>query len=277
MLKVFLRTFFLLLALILAFILISKSLPLPGTIPVLQYRAIGAAQDAKDFKHFISRQSFTTQMAFLKFLDFRILSMAEYEKILSGEKKSRGREILLTFDSGDISFEQEAWPILRRYNFPVTLFLVSESMRRESNNSMAPEAIDELVKSGLVTLGSNGRTHASLPALNEVQLGNEVKGSKEDLEEFFDVPVEYFAYPNGDLNAESIAAVKKAGYRLAFTTSHHKLNGLTETPFSLTRMNISLSSDNPIVFWVKITGIYQVHKHYWYRLKSWAASLRPAS
>lgn len=273
MIKVFLRTILVLLGLILAFIVISKTLPLPGTIPVLMYRAIGSPDQAREFKHYVSRQSFTAQMAFLKLLGYRIVSIDEYTKIMTGERKPRGREILITFDGGDLSFEKEAWPVLHRYTFPVTLFLVSESLRRESNHTMPVATIKELLNSGLVTLGSNSRTHASLLELNEVQMKREIEGSKNDLENKFNMPVHYFAYPHGNLNAEALAGVQTAGYHLAFTTSYHKLEGLSETPLSLTRLNISRSSDNPIVFWVKVTGLYQVHKRTWYRFRTWCKTL----
>ncbi len=79
----------------------------------------------------------------------------------------------------------------------------------------------------------------------------------------------YFSYPNGDINDHAIQMVRDSGYHLAFTTSHHKLGSLEETPFSITRLNITRSSDNPIIFWTKVTGLYQTHKYYWQKLKAW--------
>ena len=276
MIKIFLRTILGFLFAVLIFIVVTKTLPLSGTIPVLVYQSIGSPQEAKDFKHFVSRQSFAVQMAFLHYFGYRVLPIQEYEQILKGRRAPHAREVLITFDAGDLSFGREAWPVLQRYGFPVTIFLVSESVKRETNNSMSRETLEALLKSPLLTIGSNSKTHAALSQLNEIQKKEETAGSKEDLEDFFKGPVNYFAYPNGDVDAESLAAVKSAGYQLAFTTSHHKLSGLKEDPFSLTRLNITRSSDDPIVFWIKITGLYQMHKHYWYRLKNWLGQIHPS-
>lgn len=252
----------------------SKTLPPRGVIPVLAYHSIGTREDAKELKNFVSRQSFTYQMAFLYYFGFRVISLSEYEQILLGQKKPLGREVVITFDDANQTFEQEAFPILKQYAFPAALFVVSESMKRQINGSLSFEAMEDLLKSGLITLGSGSRTHAMIPSLTKKKLRSEVNGSKADLEKIFRTPVHYFAYPNGDLDVQSISVIKDAGYHLAFTTSHHKLNGVQETPFSITRLQMSRSSDNPLVFWVKVTGLYQIHKEKWEKFKTWFMSFR---
>lgn len=258
-------------------LVITKSLPLPGTIPILMYHSIGSKQEAKDQKYFVSRESFEAQMHFLKLFGYRVISIDEYAKIVLGEQPAKGREILITFDDANKTFSKEAWPILQRYGFPVALFLVSESVKQQVNNSMTESEIKEILMSGRVRLGSNSKTHPSLPEMTETQMGQEIAISKKDLEALFAMPIRYFSYPNGDLDGRSISIVKNSGYRLGFTTSYHKLEDLQETPYSITRLNISQSSDNPIVFWVKVTGIYQLHKSFWHRLKIGVKSVLPQS
>lgn len=253
----------------LAAAVLTTSLPLPGTIPVLMYHSVGSKDDAKERKHFVSRESFGAQMAFLRLFSFRVISMDQYARILKGEQKSRGREIVITFDDANETFMQEVWPVLRKYAYPVTLFTVSESLKRQMNGSMTPEDFKEVLSSERVTVGANSKTHPALDEIeDEAQLLDEVKGSKEDLEKELKVKVNYFSYPNGDLDARALKAVSDSGYRLGFTTSYHKLRRLEETPFSLTRLNITRSSDNPLIFWTKVTGIYQTHKAYWQKLKN---------
>ena len=54
MIRIFLRTILGFLFCILIFIVVTKTLPLSGTIPVLAYQSIGSRQEAQDFKHFVS-------------------------------------------------------------------------------------------------------------------------------------------------------------------------------------------------------------------------------
>ncbi len=275
MFKFFLRSllFFLIATLIL--LVASKSLPTQGTIPVLKYHAIGSRQDAKEQKNYVSRESFSFQMAFLRYMGYRVLTIQEYERILNEAMPSRGREILITFDDANQTFQEEAWPILKRYSFPVTLFVVSENLKRQINNSLSKEDMKTLLRSGLVTLGSNSQTHASLPDISEHELiRKEIFQSKKDLEEILNVPVYYFSYPHGNLNAEILGWVKEAGYRLGFTTSYHQLRKLDESRYAITRLNVTRSWDNPIIFWTKVTGLYQTHKRLWYGFKQWLRSSR---
>lgn len=270
MIRFLLKTFFAFVILVLVGAVLTNSLPVPGTIPVLMYHSIGSRGDAKERKHFVSRESFSAQMAFLHFFSFRVISMDTYARIQRGEMKSKGREIVITFDDANETFMQEAWPVLRRYSYPVTVFAVSESVKRQVNGSMTAEDFKELLDSERVTVGSNTKTHPALPEVESAeQLLEEVRGSKQDLEAELKTKINYFSYPNGDLDDRALKAVHDSGYQLGFTTSYHKLGHLRETPFSITRLNISQSSDNPVIFWAKITGVYQTHKFYWQKLKNW--------
>ena len=242
-------------------------LPLPGTVPVLMYHFIGTAQQAEESKNFVTRQSFAEQMAFLKRLGYRVISMDDLYEIQTGKRKERGKEIVITFDDGNTTFATEAFPILKPYRFPATLFVVSESVKREINGSMSAETLKELFRSGLILIGSHSQTHPLLPQLADEQLKNEIDGSKADLQAMLSIPVYYFAYPSGDLDPRVVEAVEKSGYRLAFTTSHKKLNDIPENPYALTRVKISRSSDNLLIFWFKVSGIYQFLKSKKHKLK----------
>ncbi len=241
--------------------------PLPGTVPVLMYHFIGTAQEARESKNFVAREGFARQMEILQRLGFRVISMDDFYQIRTGEKKGRGKEIVITFDDGNYTFETEAFPILKSYHFPVTLFVVSESVKRRINGSMPAETLKNLLRSGLIVIGSHSQTHPLLSTLPEEQLKNEVEISKADLEALFGIPINYFAYPSGDLDRRVLGAVEKAGYRLAFTTSHKKLNDIPENGYGLTRIKISDSSDNFFIFWVKISGIFQFFKSERHKLK----------
>lgn len=272
--KFFFRVFFVTFFLFLIFAVASKTLPPRGVIPVLAYHSIGTREDSKELKNFVSRASFAVQMAYLYYFGYKVIPPSEYEKIILGEKKPKGREILLTFDDANQTFDQEVFPVLKQYNFPALLFVISESMKQQINASLSQEALEELLDSGLITLGSGSKTHPLLSALTKDQMEDEITGSKEDLEKMFKTQVFYFSYPNGDIDPHAIPVLQSAGYHLAFTTSHHKLEAIKETPFTLTRLKITRSSDNPLVFWVKATGLYQIHKENWQKLKAWLQTIR---
>jgi peptidoglycan/xylan/chitin deacetylase (PgdA/CDA1 family) len=237
--------------------------PLPGHIPVLMYHFTGTEQDAAIEKNYVSQQNLEHQMAMLKKFGFRVISVKEYEAIRAGRQKPRGREAVITFDDGHFSFESLALPVFKKYRYPVTLFLISDWLKRgtKETGSMTPELIKELdAENPWIDLGSHTLTHPVLPELSEEAMRKEVIQSKKNLEAEFGIPMDYFAYPIGAFDERTIQAVKDAGYRLAFTTGPNKLNGGSETDYSLTRIKMSAESDNPFVFWFKLSGLYHFFK-----------------
>jgi peptidoglycan/xylan/chitin deacetylase (PgdA/CDA1 family) len=252
------------------FVLLASAvifLPLPGTIPVLVYTMIGTKEDAARSKNYVSRRTFETQMAFLHYLGYRVISLEEYEAIKTGKQKARGREVLITFDDGHYTFQTIALPVLKEYRFPAAIFLVSESVKRGLNDSMSAKTVKELLRMGFVTIGAHSKTHPTLPHMTEEQIREELAGSKKDLEEILGIPVKYLAYPNGDVDARVIKIAEEAGYQLAFTTTYKKLRHIPEGRFSFTRVRISRTSDNPFVFWGEVSGIYQGFKGWWEKVK----------
>ena len=74
-------------------------------------------------------------------------------------------------------------------------------------------------------------SHPSLTRCDEGQLEQELRSSKEDLEEMSGCRVDFFAYPTGDYNARVARAVARAGYRAAFALESWNLGlGRYEIP-----------------------------------------------
>ena len=265
-----LKIFFLFAAVILTaiFAVAFAVLPLPGQIPVLMYHFIDTRAQAAESKNYVSVQSFNRQMDFLKRFGYHVISVKELDEIRAGRRASRGREIVITFDDGHESFKRNALAVLENYRHPVMLFLISESVKRGLNGSMQIEDIKELLRHDWISIGSHSRTHPFLSQMTEEQIKDELEGSKKDLEEMTGAPIDYFAYPLGDMDARVERAAELAGYHMAFTTAYKRLRGLREGPYALTRQKITKSSDNPIVFWVKISGLYQFFKDGRYKLKT---------
>lgn len=87
-------------------------------------------------------------------------------------------------------------------------------------------------------IGSHTVSHALLPGLPNEEVERELSLSKGALESRSASPVAAFAYPNGDWNLETRNAVKRAGYRCAFTVEAGSNDHLTD-PFLLRRASIN--------------------------------------
>ena len=86
---------------------------------------------------------------------------------------------------------------------------------------LAWDALARMSAAGF-TVGSHGKTHARLTQESAKGMRNELLRSRVELERRLGVSVNHFAYPDGDFDLASVAAVAAAGYRFAYTICTHR-------------------------------------------------------
>jgi peptidoglycan/xylan/chitin deacetylase (PgdA/CDA1 family) len=91
-------------------------------------------------------------------------------------------------------------------------------------------------------LGAHSRTHPDLTQLDRKRLDSEVHGSRRDLEEEFDICVDFFCYPSGRLSTAVVDSVMRAGY-LGATTGQPGL-ARPQDLFAMPRVRVS-REDSP--------------------------------
>jgi peptidoglycan/xylan/chitin deacetylase (PgdA/CDA1 family) len=125
--------------------------------------------------------------------------------------------VALTFDDGLENFYDLAFPILQRYGFTATVFLVSDYIGQQTTwdyhkrNHLNWQQIAELAAAG-IEFGSHSATHQDLRALDDEELQYELFGSKTFLESKLGRPVKYVSYPFGRYNERVIQFSRKAGF-----------------------------------------------------------------
>lgn len=234
------------------------SLPPKGYIPVLMYHFVTPEVADQNNSLFVSQQAFDRQMWFLKAFGFRPISARQFDRILSGDEKAKGREVLITFDDGHETFASYALPILERHQVPAVNFLIWDHVvQGKALGGMSLEEVLMLKSHPLIIFGSHTITHPDLTGLNPDQARFEISESKEKLEKALEQPIDYFCYPAGVMNEKVMKLVQEGGYRLAFTTAWKSLKGSAQTRYSITRTKIG-SRDNLMTFWFKISGLKQL-------------------
>jgi len=87
--------------------------------------------------------------------------------------------------------------------------------RVDRGRAMTREEVQRLVADGLITIGAHTVTHPVLPELRNDARNREIIESKRACEILIEAPVAGFSYPYGELDAQSRAAVKAAGFGFA--------------------------------------------------------------
>jgi peptidoglycan/xylan/chitin deacetylase (PgdA/CDA1 family) len=86
---------------------------------------------------------------------------------------------------------------------------------RPSHRALTPREVLALADGGLVEIGSHAVTHSTLSALPIASQREEIRQSRERLEEILGRPVSSFAYPFGtrtDYTSETVDAVRTSGF-----------------------------------------------------------------
>ena len=203
---------------------------------------------------------FRFQMWYLKTAGFKVVALHEILSFINGKNFPK-RLVSITFDDGYQDFYDNAFPVLRTYNFPSTVFLVSDLVGKENlwdsqgrERLLHWDSILEMKDAGVI-FGSHSKTHPFLSKLSGKELGDEVRDSKIILEERLKNPVDFFCYPNGDYNNRVLETVATAGYKGAVTTKRGLIHR-NDSPFEMTRSFIRYNT-HPLLFLYKLYSKYE--------------------
>ena len=102
----------------------------------------------------ITPQMFEQQMQELKNRGITVIGMQDFLAWKRGEKNIPPRCAIITFDDGWKSQYEVAWPILKKFNYPVTLFIYTEGIKPghfSGGESMSWEQLAEMRDAGVGT------------------------------------------------------------------------------------------------------------------------------
>ena len=174
----------------------------------------------------IKPADFEAQMQALKDSGITVISMDDFLAWRRGEKGIPEKAAIISIDDGYLSGYKVAWPILKKFGYPFTLFLYTDYIKggpRSGGQSISWDQLAEMRDAG-VDIEGHTVSHSSLNARKGktdeqylVWLKSEIVGSKEMLEKNLGIQVKAFAYPYGLHNQTVRDVVKQAGYEAAFT------------------------------------------------------------
>jgi peptidoglycan/xylan/chitin deacetylase (PgdA/CDA1 family) len=131
----------------------------------------------------------------------------------------------LTFDDGYENFLHAALPVLERFGFSATVFVVSGMLGGENDwehyfsprptlKLLGAAGVREVADRGM-EIGSHSMSHPVLSGLGAERLKREVSDSRRILGEVLGCEVAGFCFPYGELDASAIRAVRRARYSYA--------------------------------------------------------------
>ncbi len=167
----------------------------------------------------------------------------------------------LSFDDGDRSIYEQAFPILKERQIPFTMFIIAGQVGNPNFSNIDLLNWDELREmqaSGLVSFGShtydmhyadeNGAIFLN-PALHDA-FAKDLALSKQVMEHELGIPITAFAYPFGNSTPELVKVVKDAGFTHAFILTPHAIDYESEAELLPRYLIDSTNFDQVVTPWL---------------------------
>jgi peptidoglycan/xylan/chitin deacetylase (PgdA/CDA1 family) len=141
-----------------------------------------------------------------------------YHHLRDGEPLPE-KAILLTFDDAYLGQYENAYPLLKEFNYPAVYFVQTGFVGvPTSKDHFTWEQMQEMDRENLVSFAAHTISHPEdLRLFDDAKLRREIGESKRVMEEKLGHPIDYFAYPAGNRDERVKQYVADAGFKLSFT------------------------------------------------------------
>jgi peptidoglycan/xylan/chitin deacetylase (PgdA/CDA1 family) len=186
------------------------------------------SETAPESEMIIRTSKFRKQMEAIRNAGLPVIPMADFQAWKRGEKEIADKSIVITIDDGWKAVYTDAFPILKEFGYPFTLFLYKNYVDG-GGKALTTEMVKEMQKHG-ATIGSHSVSHAYPQSHRrkgaeayEKFLKLEFGESKKFLEKKFGGRITTYAYPGGIHTAEMDPVAEEFGYEHLFTVLPGKI------------------------------------------------------
>ncbi len=205
----------------------------------------------------VTPEEFERQLQYIK-KNYKVIPLEEAIECLQTDIEKISGSIVITFDDGYSDNYYNAYPLLKKHNFPATIFLITGFIENNGGKYLSPSQIHEM-KNNNISFGSHTISHRILTRLTNEEVVREIRGSKDMLESQLDQKINSFAYPVGtraDFNDEIVDIVKACKYTCA-CSNMYGMNDKNTDIFALKRIGIE-TTDNFFIFKGKLEGALNI-------------------
>lgn len=224
-------------------------------VPILAYHHFGYGNNTLS----VTPENFDRQMRYLKQHGYTVISLDRFVDGLKNGRTFKRNTVVITVDDGYRDNYQYAYPVLRKYGFPATIFLWAANVDADPE-FLTSSQIREMYGQA-ISFGSHTLEHQYLPSISDTDAAwQEIAGSKQLLERILSIPIDYFCYPTGGFTDAVKVMVIQAGYKGACTTNRGASKNHSDL-YALKRVKITnADTNNPFSFMAKLSGHYNLFR-----------------
>ncbi|WP_425060043.1 hypothetical protein SCACP_06880 [Sporomusa carbonis] len=219
---------------------------LSSGIPVLNYHEV---EDNVNNPLALTVRDFDDQMAYLHARGYTTITPDQLLNYLNAGGKLPDKSILITFDDGYVNNYTNAYPILKKYGFTATFFLITDVIGHNPWY-MNWDQVREMQEQGF-QFGSHTLSHVDLTSISSEEAALQLVKSREGIEWRLKTPAKYLAYPGGFYNPQIEKSVAQAGYKAAFSVKFGRVQQ-GSNPLALERIPVFKSRWTFLDFYVRL-------------------------
>ncbi len=204
----------------------EHSTPVCLRMPILMYHRIAPEGRQSGGRWRLHPRDFEAQLRWLRERDYVSLTFEQWRVASDRRWPLPSRSVMLTFDDGFADFPDYALPLLSRYGFQATMFVVTDFVG--TNNAWDKDlgeriplmdwaTIAELPARG-VQLGSHSSRHDPLVSLSSSKLAEDFCRSRLKFYEHLGEGARAVCYPYGLYDVGVLAVARGCGFRYGVTT-----------------------------------------------------------
>ena len=228
----------------------------PRTVMVLNYHKVVDEHMSLS----VPLADFEQHMKWLKEYGYTSITPEElYEFIVNGSELPE-KPVLITFDDGYKDNYTNAYPIMKKYGFKGTIFVVTGFLG-VYGNYMTWEQAKELADNGF-SIESHTYSHKSMTEASDEEISKELTKSRDTIKNKLGIDADFMAYPTGTYNLHIAELVQKAGYKGAFTIKYDNVSRESNV-YALERVPIFHTENTNKDFLERIQYLPLIYKYGW--------------
>jgi peptidoglycan/xylan/chitin deacetylase (PgdA/CDA1 family) len=213
-------------------------------VPILMYHHISAAPPGSDAIRqdlSVTPLNFEAQLDYLKRSGYQAITLNDLAFYLTEGKPLPPKPIILTFDDGYADAYTHAFPLLQRFGFVGTFFLISSPIDANNPDFVSWAEVEEMHTAGM-KFEPHSYDHPDLRNRNFDFLVFQIVTPKQAIEARTAETCRFFAYPSGRYDQFVIDVLRSAGYWGGVLTEQGATH-TTDELFTLRRVRIHGGDD----------------------------------
>lgn len=153
---------------------------------------------------------FEQHLQYIKNNNFTVLRVKDLVKKLKNKEQLPNKCVVLTTDDAYTSIATNAYPLLKKYNMPMSVFVATEVIDKKYSAFMTYAQMQSI--SDYIDFYNHSYSHEYLHILDENAIQKDIKKAQNTLKNQLNTKEKIFAYPYGEFDTKTYKLIQQMRY-----------------------------------------------------------------